>query len=473
MSIDLRNFVQINLNYFLTKPLDRIRDTAVLLTCDETIDKNKIYSSFNTFKEDIISSNLIKYAKCFFNNKGLKLHLIGGFEHSLIILYYVWELNSVSGEYEWVIKQAAPTAGYLLQDKDYYSITSVDPAETNYYVYTEATHSWSAGSTTQPQEGNDVTENLANGLYYSVSEEPTTEELNNQKIEWLKSKVLELEYSEIVITTDQSLDILKEVQQDDAQEDIVPNAINNVNQVKTLSGYREKVYIGSTLDETVEFNPEKDWSNLVVKWGEAGIEMTTAAYLTQVNVTNPKTIADYCFTIEDISMFENNIVNNNSKLVALSEKNINVNTTLVNEIRNVWGNTISGYDLMNYYMRILLTQTLTERIVNVLASKIKYDKTGINKVLNSMIQELDIYKNNGYLSINDIWTEDDLYYNFNGVDYLVCKRNTPLTSGYKFVILPITALSEEQKKAHVFPPIYLLISDSISIRQIVISGDIY
>ena len=62
---------------------------------------------------------------------------------------------------------------------------------------------------------------------------------------------------------------------------------------------------------------------------------------------------------------------------------------------------------------------------------------------------------------------------FNNVDYLVCRRNTPLPNGYKFTILPLSSLSTAQKQSHAFPPIYVLISDSISIRQIVISGDIY
>ena len=463
MNVDLRNFVQINLKYFQTKQLNRTRDTAVLLAC-KTLGLDETFKSFKDFEDKVSDALLQKYAKCFFKNGGIKLHLIAKYNPSPVTNYHIYNKTTQ----EWEVTTTQPTEGsHALANGDYYSVTSGDPEVTNYFVYAAETHTWTNVGTSEPASGNDVTS--YDILYYSTSDSNPTKE------KWLKDTILELDYDEIIITTDQSIDILKEIQQDDSSNYIVPNTINEINEVKTLSGYKEKLYIGSISNiNDADFDSNKDWSNLVVKYGDPGIEMATAAYLTQVNIMNSKTIADYCFTIEDLSMFEDSsIVTDNSLFVSLSNKNINVDTILINEVRNSWGNTIAGHDLMNYYMRILLTQTLTERIMSVLASKIKYDKTGINKVINAMVQELNIYKNNGYLSVDDIWTEDDLYYTFNNVDYLVCRRNTPLPNGYKFTILPLSSLSTAQKQSHAFPPIYVLISDSISIRQIVISGDIY
>ena len=91
----------------------------------------------------------------------------------------------------------------------------------------------------------------------------------------------------------------------------------------------------------------------------------------------------------------------------------------------------------------------------------------------SKLRFLPANKTNGYLNSEFIWTQDDLYYSFNGVDYLVCARNTPFKMGYKFIILPISSLTEEQRDSHVFPPVYVVIADSMSVRQIVINGDAY
>ena len=233
------------------------------------------------------------------------------------------------------------------------------------------------------------------------------------------------------------------------------------------------MFISSTNDSALVISSPSAIPNFVVKFGPAGIEMAAAAYLTQVNIADSRTIQDYCYTIEDVSMFTGAVQDNNDTLIALTGKNFNVDTTLVNNTRNVMGDTVSGYDMMNYFVRIILTQTLTDRIINTLVTKIKFDRSGINKVINAITQELNIYKSNGYLNSEFIWTDDDLYYSFNGRDYLVCSRNTPFKMGYKFIILPISSLTQEQKDSHVFPPVYVVIADSMSVRQIVINGDAY
>ena len=404
--IDLRNFVQVNLKYFLAKPLNRTRDTVALLVTDQSISNHLDgkYASLAEYEAAISTYNaqsgvtpivddaehpkLYNYLKCFFNNGGMKVHIVGGY--------------------------TTPVA-------------ETDP---------------------------DI---------------PT----------WLYTKAKELPYQEIVITSDADEADMRAAQQMHDLTDVVENPLSGVTAVETLSGYKEKLFISSTDNSGLILNPTaKGYDNYIIKFGPKGIEMAAAAYFTQVNVMNSKSISDYCFTPEDVSMFTDEeeispIVDDNTTSITLANKNFNMNISLVNANRNIYGNTISGLDAMNYFMRIVLTQTLSERIVSVLATKIKYDKSGVNKIINAMTQELNIYKNNGFLSVDDIWTEDDLYFTFNGVDYLVCKRNTPLTSGYKFTILPLSALTAEQKQAHACPPIYVLISDSISIRHILISGDIY
>lgn len=421
MSVDLRNYVQVNINYNEVKPLNRTRDTAVLFTVNtkanapqgrlnshipengsEAVDYftsladylyaiEKYNESLQEEEQPIVDTDqdpiLYNYVRCFFANGGVKLKIVGGFE-----------------------------------------LTSADEGV--------------------PSE-------------------------DEQKIAWILTECVKLKAEQIVITSDAGEAIMEKVARQNVTVNVIGNGINTSTSISALSGYKEKMFISSTTNPSLEITSPDKIPNFVIKFGPAGIEMTVAAYLTQVNITDPRTIQDYCYTIEDVSMFEGAVQDNNDTFVALTNKKFNVDTTLVNNVRNVMGDTISGYDMMNYFIRIILTQTLTDRIVNVLATKIKFDRSGINKVINAITQELNIYKVNGYLNSEFIWTDDDLFYSFNGMDYLVCSRNTPFKMGYKFIVLPINALTTEQRDSHVFPPVYVVIADSMSVRQIVINGDAF
>ena len=48
MSVDLRNYVQVNINYHETKPLNRTRDTAILINVNGLNDKNDPAGRLNT-----------------------------------------------------------------------------------------------------------------------------------------------------------------------------------------------------------------------------------------------------------------------------------------------------------------------------------------------------------------------------------------------------------------------------------------
>lgn len=412
MSVDLRNYVQVNINPHEVKPLNRTRDTAILFTLTEgssgignklnthipeggsaavdyyvsLADYDYAVKTYNAAHSTAqITDSLQLYVKCFFANGGIKLKIIGGYAED-------------------------------------------------------------SGSTVSSDD---------------------------QKAAWILAETLKLKAEEIVITGDCSESIMRKVVTQSGTVSVIGNGINTATSIPALKGYKEKMFISSTASSSITFDSPDKLANYVVKYGPAGIEMTVAAYLTQVNIADSRTIQDYCYTIEDVSMFTGAVVDNNDTFVLLAGKNLNFDTTLVNNVRNVMGDTIAKFDIMNYFVRIILTQTLTDRIINTLASKIKFDRTGINKVINAITQELNLYKSNGYLNSEFIWTQDDLYYSFNGVDYLVCARNTPFKMGYKFIILPISSLSEEQRDSHVFPPVYVVIADSMSVRQIVINGDAY
>lgn len=339
--------------------------------------------------------------------------------------------------------------------------------------------------------------------------------------EWMLGVLKELDYKYVIIVSDVSEQVLRSVAAQSPTTKTIVNPLTNTQTVPTFSGLNEKLFISSTTDTSgklfnfvsgdsaptwqadtyYSFNSTSgqyelttsepaDWStdyatyfvvassvnasNYIIKVGEKGIEMLAAAYLSKVRITDASTIQDYAFTIENVkAYFPNSVIDDNDTGVALTSAHLNFDTELVNAIRNYPGDMIDGVDMMNYYIKIILTQDLTESIINLLASKIKFNQTGINRLNNAISQTMNTYITNGYLNTDYIWTEDDLYYSFNGVDYLVCSRNSPLVKGYKCVILPISSLTAAQKESHVLPPVYLLLADQTGIRMIVITGDVY
>lgn len=400
MSLDLRNFIQVNINYH-TSAVSAVDSGVVTL-----ITKNSVYSA-DPYKGQIFYSksqydkahagagqaiaadtSLDKYVQSFFHNHGKALQIIGGYS------------------------------------------------------------------------GAEVDADIAT---------------------WIKTIVKALNYKYVIIVSDCSIAALELVAQDESETTTILNPLTSEDAVPSLAGLNEKIYISSSNNVQYETSLPEEIQNFIIKIGQKGCEMLAAAFLSQVRIDNGNTISDYNFTIENVNDFSNEgvspadpiIVDDNDTAVTLIDANFNFDSTLVNAVRNIGGNTVHGADIMNYYVRILLTQSLTEKILNVLVSKIKLNQSGINRVQNAIQIEMNKYINNGYLNPEFIWTEDDLYFNWNNQSYLICSRNEPLVKGYKSVILPVSALSYEQKEAHAFPPVFLLLADQSGVRFILINGDVY
>lgn len=442
MSLDLRNFVQVNINYQSINVSSVEKGIVTLITKNLNFSDNqfagKIFyslSEYNKFKEDeeIAYNDLDLWVKAFFANKGKGLQIIGG-------------RNSSPEE------NIQDFLSRVLESLDYkYVIVVSDADEEDLRKVAEL-----GGSI--PTQYNPITKKSSVDLYSGI----------NEKL-FISS------------TTDTSGNLFDKVS-------VSYDTISS----KSVPEWEEGIYYSLVNGQYVLLTAEPaDWpdaegetyacykvastsiENYGIKVGEKGIEMLAAAYLSQAKISDPNTINDYAFTIENLSEFQNSLINNNLVGSNLISKHFNFDTYLVNEVRNYPGDLIKGADLMNYYIRIILTQDLTEGIMDLLASKIRFNQAGLNRLNNTISQIMSRYIDNGYLNTDYIWTKDDLYYTFNDTEYLVCARNTPLVKGYKAVILPLTSLTEEQKEAHVLPPVYMLLATSKGIRMVVIKGDLY
>lgn len=261
--------------------------------------------------------------------------------------------------------------------------------------------------------------------------------------------------------------------------------INVADKINTeMNGIDEKFFLiskakpenkGSITDE-INFD---NYPNMAIKIGDPGIEMTIAAYLSKIDIDNGN-IQDYCFTNEYVGSFITEhttpVIDDNdifAKLKEISRYNMNIKLEQDTDkyARNYGGNTAAKQDLVNYYVKIILVQTLSEALFSLLKTKIKYSQSSIALISATITDELNRYKRAGYLSTDKVWDKGDQY-DVSG-NYLILSNNTPLTRGYTFSILPLESLTDTDKAEHKLPPIYVFLADTYSIRQISLMGKLF
>lgn len=249
------------------------------------------------------------------------------------------------------------------------------------------------------------------------------------------------------------------------------NAYSKLKQIATsrqsndkIYGVNEKIIFGRTTSITDTDSIE----NFAAKYSNVfGAEMTMAAYLSRINVYGVNTVFDYMYTAEAIT----EEVLTDAQYETISLNNLNVDTYLAGNVRNLGGNLKNGADMTNSFVRIILHQTLTERVLETLVTKLK-NSDGVGKLYATICNEISNYRNCGYLSVDKIWEDPTLNVTVNGKSYEIISQGTALINGYQVVILPMEALTANDKALHKAPPIYVIIADQYGIRAVTVNGEI-
>lgn len=233
-------------------------------------------------------------------------------------------------------------------------------------------------------------------------------------------------------------------------------------------GIHRKILIVGISDTTGLDNELKTIHSLAVKYSSVkGAEATIAAYLSKVKVYATNSVHDYCYTSENI---EGSDVDD-STYTTLDDNNINFDYKIAGSVRNIGGNLTDGKSLINEFMLIVLQQTVTERLLALLGTKLK-GSTAIARIRSTISDELNYYVKNGYLTLDKVWTDEDWDIEYNSSTYTIIESNTPLTTGYIVEILPLASISDEDRKAHKCPPIYIVLADSWGIRKVSLTGQV-
>lgn len=254
-------------------------------------------------------------------------------------------------------------------------------------------------------------------------------------------------------------------------KDNATNAYSKLKQIAStreasndIYGVNEKIIFGrtpTTTDNDVISNFASKYSTVY------GAEMTMAAYLSGIDVYGVSTVNDYMYTAESID----EEVLTDDIYASLVQNNINVDTYFGGNVRNLGGNLKNGADLTNSYVRIILHQTLTERLIELLVTKIK-NVDGVGKIYATISKELENYRSCGYLSTDKIWTDKTMTVTVNSKQYTIIEEGTPLTNGYIVKVLPMSSLTDNDKAQRKAPPIYVMIADQYGIRAITVNGEI-
>lgn len=207
---------------------------------------------------------------------------------------------------------------------------------------------------------------------------------------------------------------------------------------------------------------------LAVKYSNVlGADMTIAGYLSKIDVYRQNSVNDYAFTIETIAYEDLN----DSQLGDVLDNNMNVDLYLGNTTRNIGGNLKDGADITNTFVLIVLIQTLTQRLLDLLMQKIK-NSTGLSQIYSTITQELEAYKSSGYYSTDKVWDKDDLTIVKNQQTYTLIEKGTALIDGYYIRVLPFSSLEDADKTARKAPYIYVIVADQYGIRKITINGEV-
>ena len=232
----------------------------------------------------------------------------------------------------------------------------------------------------------------------------------------------------------------------------------------SVYGANEKIFVSAGTNASAD--TFKDITNFAYKYSTVtGAEMTMAAYLSKIDVYSIDSVKDYAFTKENIAAVNDSVYDQSTM------KNFNVDLKLANAVRNIGGNCTDGSDLVNSYVRIVLHQTLTEKLVDLLTQKLR-GTAGVSKIYSTISKELQNYLTCGYLTTDKIWTDDSYKVTIGEQTYTIIEKGTALQNGYLIKILPMSSLTDAQKAKHSTPNIYVVIADQYGIRFITINGEV-
>ena len=228
----------------------------------------------------------------------------------------------------------------------------------------------------------------------------------------------------------------------------------------TRGHYPNAVY---TLDEITALTRDE---NLIWKLCSSETDLASVlAYLSKVTLDDPNTLNDYSFTEEPSCADMSNALNSDDIVWASIKDFINVDVDLQKNgtIINLGGNTSAGFDLVQEFESIYISQRIVNKELELLRNKINL-LNAKSLIHSAIIDVMEIYYNIGYL-VQTRYTGPNIYKRVADKNILILAKGEVITGGYKVSILP--KVTEDLRA---FPEVEIIINTNKGIRFIKTTG---
>lgn len=209
-------------------------------------------------------------------------------------------------------------------------------------------------------------------------------------------------------------------------------------------------------------------------------ELTIAAYLSKINITQANSMRDYCFTDEssiinlESTNFTVTLVPTNVTSAQYDDykEYLNFVDKIGNQYVNFGGDTVLGTSILSEWGAIASENGCVYAVLSVMLQKQYLTDGGLTNILAAINTTLADYVNNGFLETNSTYTGQTRYKNYNNQAYVLVANGQELPNGYTITSIPMSRLSLADRQARKFTPIFIYMQTMGGAREVEITGDI-
>lgn len=261
----------------------------------------------------------------------------------------------------------------------------------------------------------------------------------------------------------------------DTVTDVEAQAVGT--QLESLKAPNKKIYCITDSNENAKDSGQDttlssklaNFNYVAMKYSTKTSHAATAimAYFSNINLNGTNTVKDYAKTserviAEDLSDTEYN---------TLMSRNYNVTTKVGNKYEfNCGGNLSNGVAIEEQFGLIAIENDIVSTLMTFLLTKPAMVNASLTSIQVSVQSVLARYTTNGLLRPDAIYTGTGEAVSYNGRNYPLITTNTILTPGYVVYVLPLTALTDNDKATKTAPPVYVYLSVAGTIRKVNVEG---
>lgn len=258
----------------------------------------------------------------------------------------------------------------------------------------------------------------------------------------------------------------------DAEVDAVRTKI-----AKYTSPYRVRLLTTTTSIPSTKKDSEIEGQKYAITTGDTKLDtaLSIGAYFTGINLYGESTIRDYCYTdetsaYEDFSKAVPEITQDNYN--SLINNCVNFSGKVGSRIYNFGGDLTNGTPLSSDFGMIACENAICTTVAQQILAKQYLNQAGLINIVNAINSILQVFINNGYILQNSVYSGNTINKDYGTQNYTVVKKGDILNVGYIVHTIPMSSITEDDKKAKKFTPITIVMNTVLGARTISIEGNI-